>query len=158
MCFAWQKHAYSHLYSMLLLQCAFCIASAGGDCRMFAYCFFLFHQLASSFFLSFIRTNAAWECFGLCSCWGFVPSFLPPASAFSNAKAWLRCLFLRNKIVPLHSNRWCETWFRLCNAWVEWKYEASKKGGMNKQWEATHQHRVFFNVPFGFHYLRSQPL
>jgi len=39
----------------------------------------------------------------------------------------------KKKIVPLHSNHGCETWFRLRNAWVEWKYEASKKGGMNKQ-------------------------
>ena len=57
MCFAWKKHVDNHLYSMLLLKWAFYIAFVGNDSRLFAYCFFLFHQFVSKLFLSFIWTK-----------------------------------------------------------------------------------------------------
>lgn len=72
---------------------------------MFAYCFFLFHQLASSFFFVIYQDECCMRMFWIMFLFGGGAILFPPASAFSNVKAWLRCLFLRNKIVPLHSNR-----------------------------------------------------
>lgn len=57
MCFVWKKHVDNHLYSMLLLKWAIYIAFVGNECRMFAYCFFLFHRFVSRLFLSFIWTK-----------------------------------------------------------------------------------------------------
>lgn len=62
---------------------------------MFAYRFFLFHQLASSFFFVIYQDECCMRMFWIMFLLGFCPILFAPCKCFFNAKAWLRCLCLR---------------------------------------------------------------